>query len=215
MMKDPEEAIEKVLAGLRRTPAPIGMERRIMEALETRASGQSRWGWHRWPLASLRPDATRFTKWSVGVSVVCVAVLTVTANHRLRHVDSPSRRTSSSVATVPAVASTVAANSSQATPLRLDVRRVKATKPERKVSVWKARVDGESESLAVEEMRAASHPPPPMPLTEQEKLLLRIARKDDAVEVAELNPVVRAARIEEEKAEVQRFFRPARSGDNE
>jgi hypothetical protein len=215
MMKDPEEAIEKVFAGLRRTSAPIGMDRRIMEALESRASGQSRWGWCRWPLASVHPGATRITKWSVGVSVVCVVVLTVTANHRLTHVDSPSKRISSSVTTIPAVASAVATNSSQATSSQLGVRRGKAAKPERKVSVWKAGVAGESESLAVEEMRAASHPPPPMPLTEQEKLLLRIAHKDNPVEVAALNPAVRAARYEEEKAEVQRFFKSARSGDNE
>jgi hypothetical protein len=52
-------------------------------------------------------------------------------------------------------------------------------------------------------------------LTEQEKLLLRIAHKDDPVEVAALNPAVRAARYEEEKAEVQRFFKSARLGDNE
>jgi hypothetical protein len=95
------------------------------------------------------------------------------------------------------------------------VRRMKATKPEGKVSVRKGGVIDDSESLAVEEMRAASHPPPPMPLTEQEKLLLRIAHKDDPVEVAALNPAVRAARYEEEKAEVQRFFKSARSGDNE
>jgi hypothetical protein len=215
MMKDPEEAIEKVLAGLRRTSAPIGMDRRIMEALETRASGQSRWGWQRWPLASVHPGTTRSTKWSVGVSVVCVVVLTVTANHRLTLVDSPSKRISSFVATIPPVASAVAMTSSQATPFRLGVRRVKTTKPERKVSVEKAGVAGDSESIAVEEMRAASHPPPPMPLTEQEKLLLRIAYKDDPVEVAALNPAVRAARYEEEKAEVQRFFKSARLGDNE
>jgi hypothetical protein len=215
MMKDPEEAIEKVLAGLRRTSAPIGMDRRIMEALETRASGQSRWGWQRWPLASLRPDATPFTKWSVGVSVVCVVVLTVTANHRLTHVDSPPKRISSSVAAIPDVASAAAANSSQATPFRLDVPRVKATKPDRKGSVRKAGVADDNESLAVEEMRAASQPPPPMPLTEQERLLLRIAHKDDPVEVAALNPATRAAQYEEEKAEVQRFFKSARLGDNE
>jgi hypothetical protein len=213
MVKDPEEAIEKVFAGLRRTSPPIGMDRRIMEALETRASGQSRWGWQRWPLALVHPGTTRFTKWSV--SVVCVVVLTVIANHRLRLVDSPSKRVSSSVATIPPVPSAVAMTSSQATPFRLSVRRGKTTQPERKVSVEKGGVAGDSESIAVEEMRAASHPPPPMPLTEQEKLLLRIAHKEDPVEVAALNPAVRAARYEEEKAEVQRFFKSARSGDNE
>jgi hypothetical protein len=215
MMKEPEEAIERVLAGLRSTSAPIGMDRRIMDALGTRASVRSRWDWLRWSLASVHPGTTQFTNWSVGVGVVCVVVLTVTANYRSTHVDSPSKRISISVATIPAVASVVATNSSQATPFRLGVGRAKAAKPERKASVWKAGVAGDSESLAEEEMLAVSHPPPPMPLTEQEKLLLRIAHKDDPLEVAALNPAVRATRYEEEKAEVQRFFESARLGDNE
>jgi hypothetical protein len=45
-----------------------------------------------------------------------------------------------------------------------------------------------------------------MPLTEQERLLLRIAHKGDPVEMAMLDPKIRAAREREEEAEVQRFF---------
>jgi hypothetical protein len=214
-MKDPEEAIEKVLEGLRNTSAPVGMDCRIMDALEARASARSRWGLHQWTLASAHPGITGFMKWSVGLAVVCAVVLTVTANRWRKHVDSPSKKISSLATTLPAVASEAATNSSQITPLRPGVRRTKASNPERKVRAGKAGVADDSDSLALEEMRAASHPPPPMPLTDQEKLLLRIARKGDPVEVAELNPIVRAARYEKEKAEVQRFFKPAAPGDNE
>jgi hypothetical protein len=56
------------------------------------------------------------------------------------------------------------------------------------------------------EMQSPSFPAPPMPLTEQEKLLLRIARKVDPVEMAMLDPRVRAMQDAEEKAEFQRFF---------
>jgi hypothetical protein len=45
-----------------------------------------------------------------------------------------------------------------------------------------------------------------MPLTEQERLLLRIVHKDDPVEVAVLNPVLRAAKDAEDQAEFQSFF---------
>jgi hypothetical protein len=48
-----------------------------------------------------------------------------------------------------------------------------------------------------------------MPLTEQERLLLRIVHKDDPVEVAVLNPAWRAARDAEDQAEFQRFFEVA------
>jgi len=216
MMKDPEEAIDKVLAGLRSSSAPIGMDRRIMDAVEARASARSRWVWHRWTLASVHPGATGFMKWGVGLAVVCAVVLTVTANRRFTHIDSPSKRISSSVvATIPAVATGVATNSSRSTPLRSGVRRMQGANPERKVRVWKAGVADNSDSLALEEMRAASHPPPPMPLTDQEKLLLRIAQRSDSAEVAALSPAVRAAQDEEEKAEVQSFFKPARPGDSE
>jgi hypothetical protein len=51
-----------------------------------------------------------------------------------------------------------------------------------------------------------SFPAPPLPLTEQERLLLRIAHRGDPVELAMLDPKMRAARDEEDKAEVQRFF---------
>ena len=60
--------------------------------------------------------------------------------------------------------------------------------------------------VAVREAGAVSFPAPPMPLTEQERLLLRVARKGDPEELALLNPVSRAARDVAEKAEVEKFF---------
>jgi hypothetical protein len=51
-----------------------------------------------------------------------------------------------------------------------------------------------------------------MPLTEQERLLLRIAHKGDPVELAMLDPMQRAARNAEEQTEFQRFFGAAPIG---
>src|SRR5580700_4931897 len=45
-MKNSEEAIERVLAGLREVETPDGMERRILDGLEGRAA-QARSGWRR------------------------------------------------------------------------------------------------------------------------------------------------------------------------
>ena len=56
------------------------------------------------------------------------------------------------------------------------------------------------------EMQAASFPAPPMPLTAQERLLLRLAHKVDPVEMATLDPKFRAMQEAEEKAAFQRFF---------
>ena len=62
------------------------------------------------------------------------------------------------------------------------------------------------DSLAMSEMRAASFPAPTMPLTEQERLFLRMTRRGDAVELAALDPHLRELEEREEKAEFQRFF---------
>jgi hypothetical protein len=65
-------------------------------------------------------------------------------------------------------------------------------------------VDGDS--AALDDMHAASRPAPPMALTEQERLLLRLVHKDDPVELAMLDSKVRALQDSEEKTEFQRFF---------
>jgi hypothetical protein len=51
-----------------------------------------------------------------------------------------------------------------------------------------------------------------MPLTEQERLLLRIAHRGDPVEMAMLDPRMRAARDAEEQTEFQRFFGAVANG---
>lgn len=62
------------------------------------------------------------------------------------------------------------------------------------------------DSLALREVRAASRPAPPLPLTKQEKLLLRVARTAGPEELAMLNPDERARRRAESDAEFQQFF---------
>jgi hypothetical protein len=62
------------------------------------------------------------------------------------------------------------------------------------------------DSVAMSEMRAASFPAPPMPLTEQERLLLRMEHKNDPVELAMLDPKLWELSEVEEKEEFQRFF---------
>jgi hypothetical protein len=226
-MKDPEEAIEKVLAGLRNPDAPVGMERRILEALQDRAAVRSRSGWRRfrptWLVASAHPAAVRSVAWGIALAVVFAVALAVPAIRRLGHLlapaNAPAKMISAPVASLPPAAPEIAAKSAQLPP-RSGVRLMKTAIPKQRVNAQRAVVASESDSLtmdslALDEMHAASHPAPPMPLTEQEKMLLRIAHKGDPVEFAELDPVQRSARDAEEKAEVQRFFVPGKTGDNE
>jgi hypothetical protein len=54
--------------------------------------------------------------------------------------------------------------------------------------------------------RIASYPAPPLPLTEQEMLLLRLAHRRDAGTTAILNPDLRAAQTAKATEQFQQFF---------
>ena len=59
---------------------------------------------------------------------------------------------------------------------------------------------------AVPETQAASFPAPPLPLTEQEKLLLRLAHRRNPEDTAILNPAVQAAQSAKATEQFQQFF---------
>jgi len=194
-MENPEKAIERVLAGLRDAEAPLGMERRIVEAMRDRVAEGAGHGWLRRPIWL----ETRRVGWGAGfVAVLAVAMLCTVR----RGADLPQRR---AVAVMPAVGSKGAvAKGGPVQPGGTERQDVRERLGARRVS---ARVvDGNSIAL-----RASNHPAPPMPLTEQERLLLRIVHRGDPVELAMLDPMQRAARNVEEQAEFQRFFGEARS----
>ena len=56
------------------------------------------------------------------------------------------------------------------------------------------------------ETQAASFPAPPLPLTEQESLLLRLAHRRDRTTIAMLNPAVQAAQTAKATEQFQQFF---------
>jgi hypothetical protein len=56
------------------------------------------------------------------------------------------------------------------------------------------------------DLHAPSHPAPPVPLTPQEKLFLRMLRYGDATELAELDPMVRANHDADETRAFKAFF---------
>ena len=224
-IKYSEEAIEKVLAGLRDADAPSGMERRILEGLEERAAARSRAGWRWWLpvwlVAPARPVAVGSLVCGAAFAGIFVVVLGIPAIRRLGHVPSQVKGNS-----VPAgsmrEANPEAAKRVQPALSRRDLRSLRVTAEAgetsaRSVEAGMARVwdrvwdrDSDSDSVALEEMHAASRPAPPMPLTEQERLLLRLVHKDDPVELAMLDsmldPKLRALQDSEDKAEFQRFF---------
>jgi len=208
-MNNSGEAMEKVLAGLRDAAAPDGMERRILAGLEERAAARSRSVWRQWlPVwAPARPVAVGSLVCGVALAGVFVA-LAIPAIRRLGHtaMQTPQQAGRNSVPAGAAAltASEAAAGRARPAMSRADVRSIGKRKAE--MSAAGADVVLDSDSAALEEMHAASYPAPPMPLTEQERLLLRLVHKDDPVELAMLDPKLRDLQDSEDKAEFQRFF---------
>jgi hypothetical protein len=207
-MKNSEEAMEKVLAGLRDAEAPAGMERRIVNALEERAAARSGSGWlwlrPAWLVAPARPIAVGSLVCGVALAGLLAVVLAIPAIRRPGHTSVQARRSPDPVGSLALGASQVAAKSAQPVSSRSGgVRVMGEIKAEGRTSA-EGVVD--FDSVAVEDMHAPSRPAPPMPLTEQERLLLRLVHKDDPVELAMLDSKVRDLEELEDKAEFQRFF---------
>jgi hypothetical protein len=62
------------------------------------------------------------------------------------------------------------------------------------------------DAQALADLHAPSHPAPPLPLTPQERLFLRVLRYGNATELAELNPLVRAKQDADETTAFKAFF---------
>jgi hypothetical protein len=182
-MKDADGTIERLLAGLRDAEPPGGMERRILDALDgmgAREPAASASLWRR----PLRP--------AIAMLLVCSVILTVgIAVHQHRHApgDLRSRLTRADVR--PAARPEVAVQKAPTVPRRT-ASRIPVKHPH--------------DAPAVAETQAASFPAPPLPLTEQERLLLRLAHRRDADNMAILNPDVRAAQTAKATEQFQQFF---------
>jgi hypothetical protein len=212
-MKNSDEAIEQVLAALREAEAPVGMERRILETLEEKASSQVGSGWRRlrpiWLTMPARPVATRFLACGVasaGLFAIGLAIYSIHAIRRPGHLPTQSKMAPASVGSLPPATSGTVASSAQLVPHETSVPSIGRPDTEEKPNARRARANSTADSVALQEMLAVSYPAPPMPLTEQEKLLLRIAHRSDPVELAILEPMLRTVQDAEEKEEFQRFF---------
>jgi hypothetical protein len=185
-MRDADGTIEKLLAGLRDAEPPTGIERRILNALEGMEAREaptlaSLWRRPVWPWW-LRPA------WAMPLACAVMLIVAVTG-HQHRHaplvVRSPSPGSDVHEAAV--------AQRPTIMPRRMDAR----------VPVRRPRTHAVP---AVGETQEASFPAPPLPLTEQERLLLRLAHRGDAENMALLNPDVQAQQIAKATEQFQQFF---------
>jgi hypothetical protein len=203
-MKNSEQAIEQVMSALRNSEIPSGLENRILAAAQTRASRQNesrRRQWKPlWLLALERPFATRASAaWRAAMAVTVAGLIAVALAipviHRHEHHPAPTGSPLSA-------ASGATANDAYIPPHRAN----HPIAPSRaRTYARTVRSIGSPEAPTLHEMRVVNQPAPKAPLTEQEKLLLRIARSGNPHELAMLNPAVRAKQEAAEEAEFQKF----------
>lgn len=209
--EEPEDAMERVLSGLREVEAAPGLERRVMEALERRAAdalpvrvGVLRFGWRGQPVAWVAIAAALMLIAGGALSLRrfgghARGSVRLQADVRLESAAGPglelrppdpgresARRAEGSAARAAKTFATVR-------PVHM-ARGVRASV---------LRTDGEGHA-----QEAVSFPAPPLPLTEQERLLLRVVHRGDREEIAMLDPAVRLAEARRERAEFKEFFQP-------
>lgn len=196
-MKDSDQAMEKVLAGLRDAEPPAGMERRILETVQNHDVTRPRWGW----LTALSPRiAATPMVYAATLAGAVILVLALPAMRHRHHAPIQSAQTIPSVPISPASPATVAESAEPRPPTTV-------TPPQRRSKPRKLEITDPEEALAVREMNAPSRPAPPLPLTEQEKLLVRFVRTRTPEELAAIDPAKWAAQDEQQRAEFDRFFK--------
>jgi hypothetical protein len=201
-MRDAERTIERLLAGLSDAEPPGGMERRILEALDgmgAREVAVSASLWRR----PLRP--------ALAMLLACAVILMVAFTVQQRkHVPGQQviplkphgtpGQAKYGLHGAPNINSSLRV--SQEPELAAPDHRVRL--PRRTTSDVPAKHS--QDAPAVGETQAASFPAPPLPLTEQEKLLLRVAHRRDPENMAILNPDVQAMLSAKATQEFQQFF---------
>jgi hypothetical protein len=203
-MKNAQEAIDKVLAGLRDAEASPGFERRTLAAIEeqsrTRAAAAPQWAW-RIGMAGL---------------VALVSFLAITAIHRHGHLSTQAKQHIISPRPLPLAGSApdrqqvFLPQNQPVAPFRRPASAAVAARNVRQIDTSEA-----ADAALLREMHAPSQPAPEVPLTDEEKLLLRAVHLGDPQVMAMLNPEVRARQEAESEAEFQRFVDQSGKGDSE
>jgi hypothetical protein len=177
-MKDADGTIERLLAGLRDAEPPGGMERRILDALDGMGAREA--------VAS-----TSLWRPAIAFLVACAVILIVAIAVR-QHRHAPSEPSH-------------AMNADVRQTTRVEAITHKAPIAPRRRTSWAA-ARRPHDVPAARESETAGFPAPPLPLTEQERLLLRLAHRGDAGNMAILNPDARAVMSAKATEQFQQFF---------
>ncbi len=126
---------------------------------------------------------------AAAMSLACVLIITIRVSHH-RHIPTDMRSDAKNMDTPPTKPPQMAAN-------------VTPRGSKRSASRVSSMV---SATVSLRPTQTASFPAPPLPLTEQEKLLLRLAHRNNAQEMNLLNPDVQAQQSAAATQQFQQFF---------
>jgi hypothetical protein len=166
-MKDLDQTIEKLLAGLRDAEPPPGMHHRILDAMAAR------------PATAYR--SRRLLHSAVAMSLACALAITIWTPHHRRIATNLKSYTTNVDAPPTKQPQTVADK----------------TPRERRRSTSR---------VLLRTTQPPGFPALPLPLTEQEKLLLRLAHRNDAQDMNLLNPDAQAQQSAKATQQFQEFF---------
>jgi hypothetical protein len=191
--------IDQLLAGLRSATASPGMEGRILRAAADRAAETQAPKW--WLIQRRRPlrAASILT---VGLACAVAFGVFVLRRPQLGHSSTNPQRFAAMATPREALPLSVPS----AAGLTRTARHRKTDQPEAaefEPAKLEQTTHGNKPAAITE-----SFPAPPMPLTEQEKLLLRVAHRRDSANLAMLNPASQATLIASEQAQFEKFFSP-------
>jgi hypothetical protein len=175
-MNDPDRTIENLLAGLRDAEPPPGMHHRILDAMVARRATTHN------PRRLLHP--------AIAMSLACALAITIWVQHH-RH--------------LPANLTSYATNvdAPRTKPPQTVANRT-PREPRRATSRALLRPTHAGEVSYVKE--SPGFPAPPLPLTEQEKQLLRLVHHNDAHDMTLLNRDVQAQQSAKATQQFQQFF---------
>ena len=186
---NPDHNIDRVLDALRNAAPAAGMERRIVNVLEIEARRSA---------LSVQSKRTVWRRAAACCAGLVAAV--VIGAFALRH-SAPVVLTAPTASAQPSTDSPSTAETRPEVTRTAPAARTHSAAVQRSAEPRRVEVAGSEDTLV-------SHPAPPIPLTEQERILLRYARYGNTGDLAQISNERKAAKEDQEKQEFQAFFAP-------
>lgn len=195
-----DHSIDRVLNALRDVTPPSGMGRRILNVLEGNSSDHAL-SYRDRPSALQTIGRSLLLRWTTVATAAALFVAAVVVFAAKHHKQTD---------TVSIASPAHQATPSVSTPSAFTVQPIQAHHTSIPAHAKQISTQIETPLQPVQEADDAqlSHPAPPIPPTEQERLLLRYARRGNTNDLAQITNEKRADRDQKDAADFQAFFTP-------